>query len=430
MGEFLTDLISDRVHAFIAIELLIVIFILLIILAVICFFVIRDAVNRILKPFNTIEHKLWLISRGEYSLVVENTESYEEINKITRGIDDVALVLKNNLTTMNDEKNKLSYIINSIGDGIFVIDENISLVNLAALNLFNATSDVVGKKLNYLVSDKILISAVEDCVDNAKSVLFELILNGKIFLVTVKRLPDTNLTMVVLSDVTENRQNAKQREEFFANASHELKTPLTAIKGFNELTSINNKDEDLKKFIDGITRETNRMMSLISDMLKLSELENTQEIKNPIPTSLAKIINEASETISTAIGEKFIAFSTTGDAEIISEPHHLFELVKNLIENAVRYNNKNGKISVKVESGKITRITVSDNGIGISPEEQTKIFERFYQVEKSRTSQGESGGTGLGLSIVKHICALYGWSLSLKSKLGIGTDVVVEFGDN
>ena len=401
-------------------------FVLLIALAIMCFFLVRSVANRILEPFNAIGQKLRLLSRGEYTQA-PIVGSYKEIDKITREIDDVALVLQNSFDALRDEKNKLSYILNSMGDGLFVVDESssIALINLAALELFNATPDIVKKKLNYLLYDNALIGAVEDCVNNSKGALFEHVISGKTHLVTVKRLPNTSLTMVALADITESRENAKRREDFFANASHELKTPLTAIKGFNELASLNNKDESLNKYIDGITRETSRMMSLIGDMLRLSELENTQETET-VPVSLAKMINEAGEAISTAVQEKAITFTTKGDALVMTEPNHIFEVVKNLIENAVRYNNQNGKVSVKVESNKKgARMTISDNGIGISPEEQTKIFERFYRVEKSRSAQ--SGGTGLGLSIVKHICTLYGWKLSLKSKLGVGTDVVVEF---
>jgi two-component system phosphate regulon sensor histidine kinase PhoR len=231
--------------------------------------------------------------------------------------------------------------------------------------------------------------------------------------------------MVVLSDVTESRENTKRREEFFANASHELKTPLTAIKGFNELTALNNKDESIGKYINSITRETDRMLSLISDMLKLSELENTQET-NPVTVSLSKAAHEVSEVLSASINDKALTFEVDGDAMVSAEQDHIYEIMKNLIETAVRYNTQNGKVTVTVKHDiKSVRLTISDNGIGIPPEEQTRIFERFYRVEKSRSQR--NGGTGLGLSIVKHICALYDWTLSVKSKLGVGTEVTVAF---
>jgi two-component system phosphate regulon sensor histidine kinase PhoR len=303
-----------EVNSYIYQSLSLLIFILLI-LAVLCFMFIRNMADRITKPFSTIEQKLRSLSSGEYtSEQIEagnagNSHSYEEIDRITRGIDEISLVLQ---------------------------------------------------------------------------------------------------------------VNAKRREEFFANASHELKTPLTAIKGFNELTAINNEDESICRYINSITRETDRMLSLIGDMLKLSELENSDSI-NPVSVSIADIISEVSDTMSTAINEKSITLKVEGDASVTAEQGHVYELVKNLIENAVRYNNQDGEVTVVVEKD---RLTVSDNGIGIPPEDRTRIFERFYRVEKSRSGVG--GGTGLGLSIVKHICTLYDWKLSLKSEVGVGTRVIVE----
>ena len=399
---------------------------LLIAVAALCFLLTRATINRITKPFASVEQKLRLLSSGEYS-PEPAAGSYEEIDSILRRIDEVAGILQKSLSSLQEEKSKLNYILNSIGDGLFVVNDtkNIMLINSVSLAIFEATPDILGKKLNYLSFEKILTAAVDDCIIHENSALFEMILRGRCYFVTVKRLLDTNLTMVVLSDITEARDNAKRREIFFANASHELKTPLTAIKGFNELMAIQNKDNEVRKYIDGIARETDRMLMLIDDMLKLSELENTQTI-NPVPVSLAKIADEVSETMSAAMAEKSIEYENTGDGMVLAEPAHVYELIKNLVENAVRYNNRGGRVSVTIESdGRRTRLSVFDNGIGISPEEQTRIFERFYRVEKSRSQR--NGGTGLGLSIVKHICALYNWNLSLKSKLGIGTEIIIEF---
>ncbi|MCL2095301.1 MAG: ATP-binding protein [Oscillospiraceae bacterium] len=398
----------------------------LIAVALLCFVFIRGMVNRITRPFTAVESKLRLLSSGGY-VSEPAAGSYEEINKIVREIDEIALVLQDSFDSLGNEKTKLDYILNNIGDGIFAVDQNknVTLINNSALNIFGVTPDISDKNLNYLTSDKILIGAVEDCVKTSNNALFEILINGKIYLVTVKRPPDTKLITAVLSDVTENRENAKRREEFFANASHELKTPLTAIKGFNELTAINNKDDNIKKYIDSITRETDRMLSLIGDMLKLSELENARSI-NPAPVSLADIVKEVADTMSVAVNEKGISLTFTGDGAITAEQGHIYELVKNLVENAARYNNQGGKVSIIIENcNKTVKLTVSDDGIGISPAEQTRIFERFYRVEKSRSQRG--GGTGLGLSIVKHICSLYDWKLSLKSKLGVGTDITVDF---
>jgi two-component system phosphate regulon sensor histidine kinase PhoR len=405
--------------------------IFLFVIALLCFSFTQKMINRITRPFSSIEQKLRSLANGVFwhdDYFSENIDStYDEINRITQNINDVAMILQNSFTALNDEKNKRDYILNNISDGIFLVDEqkNIALINDSALNIFNAKISVGGKHLNYLSYDKTLADAVDESVIHEKSTIFEMTIEGRIYYVVIKRLPKTSLSMIALSDVTENRENAKRREEFFANASHELKTPLTAIKGFNELTALNNKDENIAKYVESITRETDRMLLLVNDMLKLSELENMREI-NPVPVSLEKTVNEICADLSMLISEKSIKFEIEGDAIISAEQKDVYELIKNLIENAVRYNNQNGKFFVKIENEKgHAQLIVSDDGIGIAPEDQLRIFERFYRVEKSRSQK--NGGTGLGLSIVKHICVLYGWELSLQSKIGVGTEVTVVF---
>ncbi len=396
----------------------------LILVALICFFFTRRITAKLIAPLDTVQKKLRTLSKGEYK-PMPFTESYDEINKITGEIDELAAFLQDNIENLRNEKAKLDYILDNIGDGLFALDEeqNIALINAGAIRIFNATADIVGKKLSYLTYDKMLTQAIEDCISLSRSALFEFASGGNIFLVSVKHLPDTRLAMVILSDVTENRESAKRREEFFANASHELKTPLTAIKGFNELIAIGNKDEAMNRFVEGISRETDRMMSLITDMLKLSELESTRAV-NPVAVSLAKTADEVKQTLTAEIGEKHIAFQVKGDAIVSAEPAHMYELIKNLAENAIRYNNQGGAVTITINANTHT-LSVSDTGIGISPIEQARIFERFYRVEKSRSPR--NGGTGLGLAIVKHICALYEWSISLKSKPGDGTEIVIRF---
>ncbi|MCL2499267.1 MAG: ATP-binding protein [Defluviitaleaceae bacterium] len=399
---------------------------ILFIVALLCFTLIRYMANHFVKPFTVVEKKLRLLSRGEYTSEPV-AETFEEAGVILREIDDISTILHDTFNSLRDEKNKSDYILNNIGEGIFAVDENknIVLINKVALDIFSVTNAISGKNIHFLTGNEILVKAVEECINTSYNTLFDIKTDGKIYSTAIRRLPETKLTLTVLSDVTENRENAKRREEFFTNASHELKTPLTAIKGFNELTLINNTDENLRNFINGITRQTDRMLLLIEGMLKLSELESTP-LLNPEPVSLAQIVNEVRDTMEAAINQKDITFDLDGDGTVTAEQSHIYELVKNLIENAVRYNNRNGKVIVKIHHRKnTTELTVSDSGIGISSEEQTRIFERFYRVEKSRSQR--SGGSGLGLAIVKHICALYGWTLSLKSKIGLGTEITVLF---
>ncbi|MCL1881474.1 MAG: ATP-binding protein [Oscillospiraceae bacterium] len=237
------------------------------------------------------------------------------------------------------------------------------------------------------------------------------------------------LSKTMQSVITDLNDERTKREDFFANASHELKTPLTAIKGFNELTAIKNRDESVQKYVAAIERESVRMMKLIDDMLRLSALENTGDVsgiaENTELIPLTPVIEEIYNTMSTVMNEREITFKLEGGGAVKAEANHIYEIMKNLIENAVRYNKQGGEVSVTISvTMNSTKIVVSDTGIGIPAKDQIRIFERFYRVEKSRSPLG--GGTGLGLAIVKHICALYGWKLSLESKLNIGTKIIVE----
>jgi two-component system phosphate regulon sensor histidine kinase PhoR len=190
----------------------------------------------------------------------------------------------------------------------------------------------------------------------------------------------------------------------------------------------NSSEDYCKKYVDGITRETGRMMALVGDMLKLSELDeiNSAKTLNPVDVSLVKVVEEVLNTLSSLISKKRLKIEIIGGATIKAERNHVYDVVKNIIENAVRYSNTSDKVSINISnSANRVNLLVADDGIGIQQEEQTRIFERFYRVDKSRSQT--NGGTGLGLAIVKNICTMYDWKLSLRSKVGAGTEVSVEF---
>ena len=389
-------------------------------------YVSRRLIERIVAPLEAVQQKLRELAKGHYHplpIVAADPEIY----LMTREIDSIAAFLQQNMELLREEKEKAEFILDHIGDGLFVVDERecILLINAAACSIFGVTSAIVGGQLPFLTADGILTQAVSACVAEARASLLEINMEGRIYSASIKRLSESLLTLVVLGDITESRENAKRREEFFANASHELKTPLTAIRGMNDLTALHNHDEQLTKFIASMSREIDRMLILIGDMLRLSELENVSNIQAE-DIAMAVIVAEVQEALAVQIEEKALVFTTSGEGVVAAEKEHLYELIKNLVENAVRYTDPGGKVRVSI-SGERRELTLSiiDSGIGISAEEQTRIFERFYRVEKSRSQR--TGGTGLGLAIVKHICSLYDWKLSLSSKLGEGTEVRVVF---
>ncbi len=218
----------------------------------------------------------------------------------------------------------------------------------------------------------------------------------------------------------------RQKEEFFANASHELKTPLTAMVGLTELILARETDEVTHRQTKRIHKESLRLSVLISDMLKLSMLEGDIESPPGVEVSVREIAAEVLAELSESIKEKSLNASVSGVCKVMADEKRIYEILQNLISNAVNYNKQNGLVEVILEEKNgFSSVTVRDSGIGIAEENIPHLCERFYRVDKSRSKK--TGGTGLGLAIVKHVCALYNAKFTIKSKLGEGTEVTVAF---
>lgn len=222
--------------------------------------------------------------------------------------------------------------------------------------------------------------------------------------------------------------SAKNRQDFTANVSHELKTPLTAISGYAELIENNMVDSNKQvKFAGDIKKNADRLVVLINDIIRLSELDHSEAGANFTKQNLYEVAKERVELLQNNATKKNVALSLIGeDTFVLSNRGMLIELLDNLIQNAIRYNVSGGKVMVEiVKENNSTVLVVKDTGIGIPEEDRDRIFERFYRVDKSRSR--ETGGTGLGLAIVKHIVELHGGKIELDSTLGVGTCVKIRF---
>lgn len=379
------------------------------------------------KPLEKVKDALSDIERGVYTEIPPTTDD-QEVNAILAGINEVGERLEKNIAGYKGEKEKLDYILNNVSDGIVVIDEDSSilLTNGNARNIFKVR-DCEGKNVHALAADQKFFDGFAECSARLGGGVFEDFLDGKWYLCSV-RCTETKLTMIVLTDVTATKESEKMRLEFFANASHELKTPLTSIKGFNEMISLNTQDSTIASYSSKIGKETDRMLALLSDMLNISKLENSTAAElHPVDVDIREVAEEAADDLKMQAESKKITLKVSGNGIVRAEREHIYELVKNLAENGIRYNNEGGsvEISVQTRSDGGVRLTVRDNGIGVDPENQSRIFERFYRVDKSRSRA--TGGTGLGLSIVKHICDIYGASIALTSKIGVGTTIRIDF---
>lgn len=380
----------------------------------------------LVKPMAEIKNSLIALNNGTFTPSTPS-EKDPEINKMLSEINDIGEKLSDTITTVSEDNKKLDYILNNVSDGIVVItaNGNIEVMNDNAKLVFDVKNDAISSNYTVLSANEKFISAVSDAVNERINKVFEFTTAAHDVYLTSIRCLDGGMTIIVLSDITAVKHGEEIRSEFFANASHELKTPLTAIKGFNDVIGMKSKDDDIRTFSSKIDKEVNRVVSLIDDMLNLSKLETT---KTPIveKVDLVAVAYDAEESISALARDKNVNIEISGEGTVEIEKDHAYELVKNLMENAVRYNEDGGHVFVSVDekADKVT-LKVKDDGIGIDEENQSRIFERFYRVNKSRSR--ETGGTGLGLSIVKHVAELYGAKLTLASTLGAGTEITVSF---
>lgn len=254
------------------------------------------------------------------------------------------------------------------------------------------------------------------------SLLLAFVLARRLAVTTAKPVEEAE---VAVRQVDETLQSA--RSEFTANVTHELKTPLTSIKGFTDMLSSGmvTKPEDRQRFLTMISVEVDRLSKLVDDILTVSELETVAGATGTERASLMTIAKEVQAVLQPQADQAGVKFNVTGgEVEACIAPDRFKEVALNLMENAIKYNRKGGRVTVTVEpSGGMAYFVVADTGIGIPEESQSRVFERFYRVDKGRSRA--AGGTGLGLAIVKHIVALYGGHIKLASVVGSGTTVSV-----
>ncbi len=378
-----------------------------------------------------VSDSLKSLNAGQYKpLKTDSTEPefysvFKEINELNESTHDY-------MRREVRERQKLNAVLDNVAQGIVALnsDGEIAFFNGSALNLFDGNSSVAGKKLIHLIDDARLCEEVATRI-GMENFVFEHEMQGKILSVAGRRITgeqdERALTdILIFTDITSSREIIRQKSDFFANASHELKTPITVMRGLTELLlEKENLDEQEKKQIGRIHKESLRMSSLISDMLKLSKLERGEE-EELVEVELKEIATEVVAELSEECRAKNLSVEVTGEGKVFADPKKIFELIQNLCSNAVNYNKRDGSIKIVIaEKNSSVVLEVSDSGIGIEKEHIPRLCERFYRVDKSRSKK--TGGTGLGLAIVKHICALYGAELSIDSEIDRGTCVTVIF---
>lgn len=417
-GTVLRISISRATVGMIAVGMIQPLLIVLIVALILSGLLARRLSRRIVDPLNSLdlEHPL-------------DNDAYEELSPLLKRIHRQHVEIQTQLRELREKTDEFTQITGSMREGLVLLDEHGSIlsINAAAQTLFGADAQCVGRDFLTIERSHEISAAIQAAVtDGHSEVRAERA--GRVYQFDISRITsDGKLlgTVILAFDNTEQEFAERNRREFTANVSHELKTPLQGIIGSAEL--IENgmvKPEDMPRFIGHIRTEAQRLVALIADIIRLSQLDEGVEMPKE-NVELLSLAGEVAEDLRAAADKASVTITTDGQSSVVFGVRRLlYETLYNLCDNAIKYNRPGGSIRIHVENREQeAAISVLDTGIGIAPEHQSRIFERFYRVDKSHSKA--SGGTGLGLSIVKHAAMYHGGKVSLESEPGRGTEIRV-----
>ena len=370
------------------------------------------------------------LNRLDLEQPLEN-DTYEELAPLLRRMEHQRLLLRQQMDELKRRSEEFEQITGSMNEGLLLLDEagTVLSINPAAQRLLGANTDCVGQDLLTVDRDVALSEAVREAKAQGHSE-FRGQRNGREYQFDVTRIQSEGRTagvVLLVFDVTERAFAERNRREFTANVSHELKTPLQGIIGSAELLENGMvKQEDVPRFVGHIRAEAQRLVTLIGDIIRLSQLDEGEPMPTE-PVELLAVAQEAAENLQGAAAARDVTVTVEGEpVEIPGVKRLLYEIVYNLCDNAIKYNVAGGSVRLTVaRCGAEAAVTVADTGIGIPADQQSRVFERFYRVDKSHSKA--SGGTGLGLSIVKHAVQYHHGTIHLQSEVGKGTEIRVTF---
>ncbi len=392
--------------------------ILIIILAVVLAAVFAAKMSKnIVKPLNALDLERPL----------EN-DAYDELAPFLTHMEQQNRRIASQFEKIRKNQTEFEAVTGNMNEGLVVLNDGgkILSINNAAKKLFKTDGDCVGRDFYTIERSPDVMRAIEECEKEGKSEA-SLERDGAQYRLNISGIRDgERMTGIVILafDVTDKVFAERNRREFTANVSHELKTPLQSILGSAELIETGLvKKEDTARFAENIRREASRLVVLIDDIIRLSQLDEKKELPRET-VDLYQAALDVGDELASLAEKKNVDIEISGErAEIVGVKRLVHELIYNLTENAVKYNVDGGHVSVSVkDDGEQVRLIVKDTGIGIPPEHLQRVFERFYRVDKSRSK--ETGGTGLGLSIVKHAAEYLGGEIKLTSEAGKGTEAV------
>jgi len=375
-----------------------------------CWFFSGWLTEKIIKPLNEFDPE------KDYSF-------YDELTPFIRHVREQRIRLDEQFTEIVRDKALLNALSKSMSEGLILVDREsrIQSINQSALAILDIDESGIGKNILEAIRRADILDHLNLALSGQNNeLIFEI--SSKTYQIIFS--PVENGALMLLLDITEKAEAEKLRREFSANVSHELKTPLTVISGYAELVENGMvKSEDIIGIAAKIKNESSRLLTLIEDIIKLSRLDESNSTKDFTEFDLTVIVREVAASLSQRAADADVNLNLPDKPMLISANRDmLFEMFYNLLDNGIKYNKPDGKITVLLsKSHDHIHVSVADTGIGIEKKHLSRIFERFYRVDASRSK--ETGGTGLGLSIVKHIVAFHNGTISVESKPGIGTTI-------
>lgn len=396
--------------------------------------------NRYTKPIESATNVAIELAKGNYRARTYE-DHIDETGMLSSSINILARNLQELMRLKESQQDRLSTLIENMGSGLILIDSRgyINLINKPYKEIFNVEPSEYVNKLYYEVIEHEAISQMVEEIFMTeqkvrKQVVLPLEIERRHFEVYGVPIIGTNNVwkgiLLVFHDITELKKLEQMRKDFVANVSHELKTPITSIKGFSEtlLDGAMNDKATLEAFLEIILKESDRLQVLIQDLLDLSKIEQQGFKLKIAKVDLLKEVNEVFEILKGKAEQKNIQLDVgddPGNVVIDGDPDRLKQVLINLVSNAITYSPNGGSVTVSLRDQKdMVSIVVKDSGIGIEKNEIPRIFERFYRVDKARSRN--SGGTGLGLAIVKHIVEAHKGHIEVESQLGKGTSFTIK----
>lgn len=404
--------------------------IILIFLYLLCLLISLVVSRQVVKPIIRLKDDTQKIIKGQYDEILP-IKTGDEIESLSVSLSSMAYELKKNINDITEKNTRLQAVFKAVPGGILAVDNDhkVIMANPAALKMFSITGNTEGRHFIEVVNNSKIESVIQEAFSGGLVEKEITIQKGmeetylQIFAVPVKSDNAEYGVILLAQDITKLKKLENIRSEFAANVSHELKTPLTVIRGFIDTLKDPGIDKnDSARFLDIISLESERLTRLIDDVLLLSEIENTAVLPSSI-TDIRESVNEAVQLLENKAKDKNISLNIKLCEEgvmVRAEKDRIKQMVINLVDNAIKYTPSGGNVDISVERENSRGIiSVADTGIGIPNENIPRLFERFYRVDKSRSRA--LGGTGLGLAIVKHIVSLLNGHITVQSAVGKGS---------